>query len=120
MSELAPRNPQHAVVQPGEAETPRHSARENDRFERLQQNPRDNEEPGDGKNHAAFSKTAFNVISALNKRETGQFAFALAAADSNAASEIPGMRAATSRWIFEMVQPASSFSSVTFAVARIV
>src|ERR1700683_3552073 len=119
MSKLAPGEPQDAVVEPGQTETARHSARKHDGFKRFQQNPRDDEEPGYCKNHAAFSKTAFNVISALNRRETGQFAFALAAADSNAASEMPGMRAARSRWIFEMVQPASSFSSVTFAAARI-
>ncbi len=97
MSKLTPGNPQDAVVQPGQAETARNSAWKHDRFKRFQQNPRDDEKPDYYKNHAAFSKTAFNVISALSRRETGQFAFALAAADSNAASEMPGMRAATSR-----------------------
>src|SRR5580700_2657490 len=120
MGKFAPGNPENTVVESGQAETARHSARKNDRFKRFQQDPCDDQEAGDGrKNHAAFSNAAFNVISAFNRRETGQFAFALEAADSNAASEIPGMRAATSRWIFEMVQPASSFSSVTFAMARI-
>src|ERR1700728_2418298 len=109
MCKLAPGNPQDAVVQPGQAESARHSARKNDRFKCFQQNACDDQEAdGSPQNHAAFSRTAFNVISALNSRETGQFAFALLAADSNAASEMPGMRAATSRWIFEMVQPASS------------
>src|SRR5580700_2032290 len=114
MGKFAPGNPENTVVESGQAETARHSARKNDRFKRFQQDACDGR-----KNHAAFSNAAFNVISAFNRRETGQFAFALEAADSNAASEIPGMRAATSRWIFEMVQPASSFSSVTFAMARI-
>ena len=55
-------------------------------------------------------------ISALKRRDTGQLALALAAADSNAVCVIPGIRAARSRWILEMVQPASSFSSETVAV----
>ena len=59
------------------------------------------------------------VISALNSFEIGQPAFAFAAAVWNASSSAPGILAVTSRWIFVIANPESSFSNRTAAVVLI-
>src|SRR5215469_9872713 len=118
-SHVAPRGPSEAVVQTSEAPPAGDAPRQDDRFEGFPQNDHDDNDSGDGrKNHAACSKCASMVISAFRTRETGQLAFALDAALWKASAEMPGMLAATSRWILEMVQPASSFSRVSVAVVR--
>jgi len=97
-SEAPPGNPCRQVEQARYPKPAGDAPGQNDSFERVPKDNNDDEKADDGrKDQAACSRCASIVISAFRSRDTGQFAFALAAADSNALAEMPGTRAETSR-----------------------
>ena len=97
-SETLPGNPRRQIKHSRQAEPSGNAPGQNDGFERVPKDDGDDEKADDSrKDQAACSRCASIVISAFKSRDTGQFAFALAAADSNALAEMPGTRAETSR-----------------------